>query len=116
MGQSAVSVKQKKSSKKIESKAERSARHTREDAERRASMAARATSKKVGMGVLQELETMGDYLAILQLTKDNPGKCVLIDFTAKWCGPCQQVAPKFKEAAKQVWNERPSLTDLKCHY
>ncbi|CUA67409.1 hypothetical protein RSOLAG22IIIB_03052 [Rhizoctonia solani] len=34
-----------------------------------------------------------------ELIKGNPGKIVLIDFHATWCGPCHMIAPEYQNLA-----------------
>nr|O96952.1 RecName: Full=Thioredoxin; Short=Trx [Geodia cydonium]CAA76654.1 thioredoxin [Geodia cydonium] len=44
------------------------------------------------------LKTKADFD---QALKDAGDKLVVIDFTASWCGPCQRIAPKYVEMAKE---------------
>ena len=47
--------------------------------------------------------------AILNLTEDSfasaiatPGKIVVVDFWAPWCGPCKTIAPMLEIVAKEL--------------
>lgn len=49
-------------------------------------------------GGLDMISTKEEFDAAL---KDAGSKLVVVDFTASWCGPCQQIAPVFKELAQE---------------
>eukprot|EP01080_Neovahlkampfia_damariscottae_P006996 gene6996-11162_t len=40
----------------------------------------------------------------IKLMNGNPGKLIVVDFYADWCGPCKQVAPYFKQFSTQYKN------------
>ena len=54
--------------------------------------------KTKGDGSLDMISTKEEFAAAL---KDAGSKLVVVDFTASWCGPCQQIAPVFKALAQE---------------
>lgn len=38
--------------------------------------------------------------AFKHITKSKPGKMVLIDFYADWCGPCQTISPMINKVSR----------------
>ncbi|KAK2860247.1 hypothetical protein Q7C36_004413 [Tachysurus vachellii] len=50
------------------------------------------------------IENKGDFDAALKNAGD---KLVVVDFTAKWCGPCQMIGPIFK-----AMSENPKYKDV----
>jgi thioredoxin len=47
-------------------------------------------------GTVTDVKTKAEFDSII---KEAGGKLVVIDFTATWCGPCQNIKPKFHSLA-----------------
>eukprot|EP00602_Paraphysomonas_sp_CaronLab_P007441 CAMPEP_0185018592 /NCGR_PEP_ID=MMETSP1103-20130426/1262_1 /TAXON_ID=36769 /ORGANISM="Paraphysomonas bandaiensis, Strain Caron Lab Isolate" /LENGTH=182 /DNA_ID=CAMNT_0027548447 /DNA_START=93 /DNA_END=641 /DNA_ORIENTATION=- len=49
-----------------------------------------------GGGEVTEVSSKEEFDGIIS---SNPGKLIVVDFTATWCGPCQYMKPLVKELA-----------------
>ncbi|XP_069575065.1 thioredoxin b [Brachyistius frenatus] len=52
--------------------------------------------------MVHEVESLEEFQAIL---KDSGTKLVVVDFTATWCGPCQQIAPQYMKLSEKPENK-----------
>jgi thioredoxin 1 len=61
---------------------------------------------------------------IINISKSNPNKLLVLDFTASWCGPCQTLAPKLEILASKCSNvsffkinhDNPLMLDIFNHF
>lgn len=51
------------------------------------------------MSVVKNLKDVETYE---ELVNANPNKLVVIDLSAKWCGPCKRIAPAYEKLASQL--------------
>ncbi|XP_071379616.1 thioredoxin b [Centroberyx affinis] len=52
--------------------------------------------------MVHEVEDLESFLALLKQAGD---KLVVVDFTATWCGPCKQIAPRYLEMSEKPENK-----------
>ncbi|KAM3843267.1 thioredoxin-like, partial [Diretmus argenteus] len=52
--------------------------------------------------MVREVEDLDSFLSIL---KEAGDKLVVVDFTATWCGPCKQIAPRYHEMSEKPENK-----------
>ena len=50
----------------------------------------------------KELKTNEEFDAFMEANGD---RLVVVDYTAEWCGPCQEIKPHFEKLAGEIINE-----------
>lgn len=55
------------------------------------------------------LSTVQEYQTLLQ---NNPNKLIVLDLSAKWCGPCKRIAPAYDQLAQKMPNVIFCKTDI----
>ncbi|GAU99854.1 hypothetical protein RvY_10794 [Ramazzottius varieornatus] len=53
------------------------------------------------MGDHGNVKIVTDKSDLEKILKDAGGKLVIIDFSAKWCGPCKNIHPKYTALSSQ---------------
>lgn len=69
----------------------------------------KSTKQETNTTAVKELNTTSFSTAVFDITKDElkylGDKPAIVDFTAKWCGPCQRITPILEELAKEYEDE-----------
>ena len=66
--------------------------------------------RKGRAGAVTQIHSQAEFDAAL--SGAGKSKLVVVDFFATWCGPCQQIAPKFEAMAKELSQARFLKVDV----
>uniref|UniRef100_UPI00358E88FE thioredoxin-like n=1 Tax=Myxine glutinosa TaxID=7769 RepID=UPI00358E88FE len=51
--------------------------------------------------MMAKIQTIANLGQFQKLIAESGAKLVVVMFTAKWCGPCQKIHPKYEELSSQ---------------
>ena len=68
---------------------------------------------KAAVGTVTEITSKKEFDALLASTPSK--RLIVVDFFASWCGPCQQIAPKYSDMAAAIPHAKFIKVDVdKC--